>query len=141
MIDKAILYALKNRQLLKFLLIIATLTTLYFTLTPPDQLGNSRLYSYDKAGHFLIFFGWTLLFGLFMFSKRRTEMKFLLIFLAGSIFGVSIEIFQGILPIGRTMDVYDALVDLCGTATATGILFLIKRRYLSSEMEAQLKKI
>ena len=141
MIDKTILYCLKNRQLLKFLLILATLTTLFFTMLPPGQLGNSQLYSYDKAGHFLIFFGWTLLYGLFMFSKKRTEIKFVLIFLAGSIFGVSIEIFQGILPIDRTMDLYDALVDIFGTAAAIGILFLIKRRYLSSEMETQLKKI
>lgn len=141
MIDRAILYCLNNRQFIKILLILATLTTLFFTMLPPAQLGESQLYSYDKLGHFLIFFGWTLLYGLFMFSKNQTETKFVLIFLAGSVFGVSVEIFQGILPIARTMDAYDALADICGSAVAIGILFLIKRRYLSSEMEKRFKKI
>lgn len=141
MIDRTILYCLKNRQIIKILLILATLTTLFFTMLPAGQLGKSQLYSYDKLGHFLIFFGWTLLYGLFMFSKKRTEIKFVLIFLAGAVFGVSIEILQGILPIGRTMGASDALADISGSIVAIGILFLIKRRYLSSEMEKHLKKI
>jgi VanZ family protein len=141
MIDRAILYCLKNRQFIKILLIIATLVTLFFTMLPPERMGSSQLYSFDKLGHFLIFFGWTLLFGLFMFSKKRTEIKFILIFLIGSLFGISIEILQGILPIGRTMDMYDAVTDILGSFVAVVILFLIKRRYLSGEMEEELKKI
>lgn len=141
MIDRAILFCLKNRQLLKILLIIVTVLTLVLTMLPPGQMGGSKIFSYDKSGHFLIFFGWTLLYGLFMFTKKRTETKFLLIFLAGCFFGIAIEILQEILPFGRTMDPYDALVDICGSIVAIGILLLIKRRYLSREIEKQLKKI
>lgn len=141
MIDRAILYCLKNRQLVKFLLVLATLTTLFFTMLPPEQLGDSRLYDYDKIGHFLIFFGWTLLFGLLVFTQKQTETKLILIFLAGSVFGVSIEVLQELLPIGRTMDVWDAFVDICGSTVAIVMLFWIKRRYLSIEVSKQLKKI
>lgn len=141
MIDRAILYCLKHRQFLKILLILATLTTLFFTMLPAEQLGESNLYNYDKIGHFLIFFGWTLLYGLFMFTRKQTETKLILIFLTGAFFGISIEFLQEILPIGRTMDAYDALVDICGSIAAIGILFLIKRRYLSNEVEKQIKKI
>lgn len=141
MIDRAILYCLKNRQHIKILLALTTVVILLLTMLPPDRIGDSKVFNYDKLGHFIIFFGWTLLFGLFMFTKKQTEAKLLLIFLAGCIFGVSIEIFQGILPLGRTMDLNDALVDICGSIVAIGIIFLIKRRYLTAEMEKQLKKI
>lgn len=141
MIDSAILYCLKHRQLIKILLILATLTTLFFTMLPPEKLGESKLYNYDKIGHFLIFFGWTLLYGLFMFTKKQTETKLILIFFTGAFFGILIEILQGTLPIGRTMDLNDALVDICGSIVAIGILFLIKRKYLSNEVEKQLKEI
>lgn len=141
MIDRAILYCLKNRQLTKILLVLATVTTLLITMLPPEQLGESKLYNYDKAGHFFIFFGWTLLYGLFMFTKQQTETKLVLIFFAGCFFGISIEILQEILPIGRTMDIWDALVDICGTVVAICILFLIKHRYFNGEMAQQLKKI
>lgn len=141
MIDRAILYCLKNRLFIKILLVLVTLVTLFFTMLPAGQLGESMLYNYDKIGHFLIFFGWTLLYGLFMFTQQETETKLVLIFFAGVFFGVSIELLQEVLPIGRTMDVWDALVDSCGSLVAIGILFWIKRRYLSSEVAQQLKKI
>jgi len=141
MIDKAILFCLKNRNLIKSLLILATITTLIVTMLPPSKLGHSKLFMYDKLGHFLIFFAWTLLFGLFMFNKKRTETKFLLIFLSGSFFGIGIEILQELLPFGRTMDIRDAGLDILGSFIAIGILFFVKKRYLSQEMEDQLKKI
>lgn len=141
MIDRAILYCLKNRQYIKILLALTTLLILFLTLLPASSMGNSKVFDYDKIGHFGIFFGWTLLYGLFMFTKKHTETKLLLIFLAGCFFGISIEIFQGILPIDRHMELNDALVDIGGSLLAIGIIFLIKKRYLSSEMEKQLEKI
>lgn len=141
MIDRVILFCLNNRQLIKILLVITTLLILLVTMLPPDRLGESSVYDYDKLGHFLIFFGWTLLYGLFMFEKKRTETKFILIFIAGCLFGITIEILQGVLPIDRNMDLMDALTDVSASFIAIVLLFLIKRRYLSSEMEKQLKKI
>lgn len=141
MIDRIILFCLKNRTLINILLILTTLTILLLTMLPPSKLGESTLFSYDKLGHFVIFFGWTLLYGISMFNKKRTEAKFILVFLAGCLFGVLIEVLQGILPIGRDMDLYDALTDFFASFVAILVLFLIKRRYLSREMEKHLKRI
>lgn len=141
MIDKTILYCLKNRQYIKILLILTTLLILFLTLLPASQMSSSEVFNYDKAGHFIIFFVWTLLYGLFMFTRENTETKLLLIFLAGCFFGISIEIFQGILPIDRHMDLNDALVDIAGSLFAITLIFLVKRRYLTKEMEKQYEKI
>lgn len=141
MIDRVILFCLKNRQVINILLVLTTLLILTLTMLPPDKLGESEVYDYDKLGHFLIFFGWTLLFGLYMFTKKKTETKFVLIFIGGCVFGVAIEIFQEILPIDRDMDIYDALTDILASFTAMLLLFLVKRRYVSQEMEKQLKKM
>lgn len=141
MIDKTILYCLKNRQYIKILLILTTLLILFLTLLPASQMSSSEVFNYDKAGHFIIFFVWTLLYGLFMFTRENTETKLLLIFLAGCCFGISIEIFQGILPIDRHMDLNDALVDIAGSLFAITLIFLVKRRYLTKEMEKQYEKI
>lgn len=141
MIDRAILFCLKNRQFIKILLVLTTLIILVLTMLPQGELGGSNLFEYDKLGHFVVFFGWTLLFGLFMFTKKRTETKFILIFLAGCAFGVVIEVLQGVLPIDRSMDIVDAITDILASLFALLILFFIKRRYLSREMEKQLKNI
>lgn len=141
MIDRVILYCLRNRQYIKILLVLTTLIILLLTLLPAGQMGRSRVFDYDKFGHFTIFFGWTLLYGLFMFTKKHTETKLILIFIAGCFFGITIEVLQEILPIDRHMDIHDALVDMLGSLVAIGIIFLIKRRYLSSEMERHLEKI
>lgn len=141
MIDRIILFCLKNRQIIKILLALTTLIILLLTMLPPDKLGESSVYDYDKLGHFLIFFGWTLLYGLFMFEKKRTETKFILIFVVGCIFGIIIEILQGVLPIDRNMDLMDALTDIFASFIAMVLLFWIKRRYMDREMEKQLKNI
>lgn len=141
MIDKAVFYCLKHRQYIKILLILTTLIILFLTLLPSNQIGHPKIFDYDKIGHFIIFFGWTLLYGLFMFTKKNTETRLILIFLAGSSFGILIEVFQGILPIGRHMDINDALVDIGGSFLAISVIFLIKRRYLTSETAKKLKKI
>ena len=141
MIDRIILFCLKNKLLINVLLVLTTFVILFFTMMPQNQLGESTLYDYDKLGHFLIFFSWTLLYGIFTFNRRRTETKLILVFFAGAAFGIGIEILQGILPIGRTMDIYDAYSDIFASLLAIVCLFWIKRLYLSSEMEKQLKKI
>lgn len=141
MIDRLILFFLKNEQFIKILLFLTTLLIFLLTMLPPDKLGESSLYDYDKAGHFLIFFGWTLLYGLFMFSRKKTKTKVILIFLAGCLFGVAVEVLQEILPVNRNMDLYDALTDIVASFFAILVLFWIKRRYLSREMEKQLKNV
>ncbi len=129
MIGKFIIFLLRKRVIVTFLLFIITVITLYLTMMPADRLGDSSLFDYDKLGHFAMFFCWTFVFGLYMFSKKHFKTRLIFIFIAGSLFGILIEVFQEILPYGRQGDVEDAIADIAGSFSATLILYAIKKRY------------
>jgi VanZ family protein len=131
MIDKLLQYFVRNKHLVYTVFILITITTLTLTLLPSERLGQHRIFQYDKLGHFLLFFSWTLAFGFLSFSKKGTEnTNIIAIFFIGSMFGVTIEILQGLLPYGRSAGLYDAIADIFGSLSAAGILKLIKERYL-----------
>ena len=120
---------LKNKLLTGIILALATLTILYLTLSPSDQIGDFSVYQYDKLGHFILFFGWTFFFGLLVLSFKETNTNLLFVFITGSLFGISIEILQGVLPFGRTPDMGDAIADILGTLCATILLYFIRKNY------------
>lgn len=120
---------LNNKLLTGLILALSTLTILYLTLSPADQIGDFSIYQYDKLGHFVLFFGWTLFFGLLVLSFKETNTNLFFIFGTGSFFGISIEIMQGILPFGRTPDMGDAIADIMGTLCATILLYFIRKHY------------
>jgi VanZ family protein len=130
MIGKSIFFIVRNRNLVTALLIIATIVILALTMLPSNKLGDYKVYEYDKLGHFGLFFIWTFIFGLFNFSRKNFHVRLLTVFLAGSVFGIFIEIFQGALPYGRSASIYDALASIAGSFTATILLFWIKQRYM-----------
>lgn len=128
---KAILqFFLKNRLLIGFLLVASTMVIIFLTLFPSDKIGSSKLYQYDKLGHFGLFFSWTFLFGLLMISLKHLEASLVWIFITGSLFGLFIEFMQGALPFDRTPSFGDSIADIIGTFLATILLMLIKKRYL-----------
>ncbi|GAB3563938.1 hypothetical protein GCM10027578_08560 [Spirosoma luteolum] len=49
------------------------------------------------------------------------------VLLAGIGYGILIEIWQGIMPINRSFDLYDALADSIGTAAGIGVAMLLAR--------------
>ena len=127
---KYILQTLLNNKLLTgIILALATLTILYLTLSPSDQIGDFSVYQYDKLGHFTLFFGWTFFFGLLVLSFKEAKTNLLFVFITGSLFGITIEILQGVLPFGRTPDMGDAIADVLGTLFATILLFYIRKNY------------
>jgi VanZ family protein len=130
MIGKLVIFLLRKRAIITVLLFFITLIILYLTLIPAEQLGDSTLFDYDKLGHFMLFFSWTFVFGLYMFSARNFKTKLFFIFVAGSLFGILIEVAQEIMPYGRQGNVDDAIVDIAGCFTATLLLYGIKKRYL-----------
>ena len=111
------------------LLAISTLVILYLTLSPSDQIGDFSIYQYDKIGHFSLFFVWTFFFGLLILSFKDMDTNLLFVFITGSLFGITIEVLQGIMPFGRSADIGDAIADIIGTFCATILLYLIKERY------------
>lgn len=60
---------------------------------------------------------------LWCFSGRRQSW----VLVAGLVFGLLIEIYQGVMPIGRSFDLLDALADTVGTALGIGLFMGIRR--------------
>ncbi len=129
MMNKLFSFLTKNKKVIYILLTLITVAILLLTLLPANKLGSNRLYQYDKLGHFMMFFSWTFVFGLLHISRNREDSNLIFIFFVGALFGIGIEIMQGLMPFGRSIDLYDAIADILGTLSATFLLFLIKPIY------------
>ncbi|PKD45292.1 VanZ family protein [Rhodohalobacter barkolensis] len=130
MIKKILTFLFQNRRLIYGLFFLITISILALTLLPPENLGSNRLFQYDKVGHFMMFFSWTLVFGLLYISIKKEKSNLIIVFFAGAFFGIIVEILQVVLPFGRSLEFYDAIADILGTFSATFMLMLIKRNYL-----------
>src|SRR6056297_1590311 len=115
-------WLIKQKALIITSFIVTTIGIFALTLMPPENLGSPKLFQYDKLGHFLIFFVWTFLFALSVatFKNRQTPLFF--IFLAGSFFGISIEILQYLTQFGRSANFIDAAADIAGSLAAVLLL-------------------
>jgi VanZ family protein len=129
MIDRILTLFIENKQLSYALFFLCTLAILLLTLMPPDNLGSHSLFQYDKLGHFLMFFSWTLIYGFLSFARKGSKHTNLIaIFIIGSVFGVTIEFLQRVMPYGRSAGIYDAVADIIGCFSATAFLKLLKIR-------------
>lgn len=129
MIGKFISFLAERKYVVYLLFIAITLATLILTLLPPDNFQGRAIFSYDKIGHFLMFFGWSFMFGFSIIFYSRKEAPLLFIFVAGTLFGISIEYMQEWLAFGRTASWFDAAADSAGTLTAVIFLWWIKTKY------------
>lgn len=123
-------WLIKQKFLVLISFILTTIGIMILTLMPPENLGSSSLYNYDKLGHFSIFFIWTFLFALSVATFKNRKTPLFVIFLAGSFFGISIEILQYLTPYGRSANVLDAAADIVGSLAAVLLL-----RYLQKQTE------
>lgn len=129
MIDRIIELVIENKQISYALFFLTTLAILLLTLMPPDNLGSHRLFQYDKIGHFMMFFCWTLVYGFLSFARKGSQKTNLIaIFIIASLFGITVEILQRIMPYGRSAGIYDAVADILGSLSATILLNLLKAR-------------
>lgn len=117
---------LNNRITVSFAFLSITLLILYMTLMPSDRIGSFAIYEYDKLGHFMVFFVWSLSFGLLINSFKATYVNLYLVFFTGSLFGIFIELLQGWMEHGRTPDYADAIADILGCLVAVAVLKLMK---------------
>ncbi len=85
----------------------ATVFTLYAALAPGDDTGG--LIPWDKAKHFIVFYGLTFLATMALPKSRPWKIGAVLL-----AFGVAIEILQGLPIIGRDCDVFDVVADMLG---------------------------
>lgn len=109
----------RSHALSLILAVAWTLAILALCSIPGDELPQVRLISADKIGHFTIFagFGW-----LWMRSLRmNVRSRFRWVVAAGLSYAVLTEIYQGIVPIGREPDAWDAVANSAGLLAGAGL--------------------
>jgi len=99
-----------------------TIVLLFLTLVPSNMLGHSKLWSYDKLGHLLMFGSWTFFLGLYNYINTKSPTKLWIIFVAGVLFGALVEFLQYVMPFHRDPDLYDLLFDTIGCFLAVLLL-------------------
>lgn len=87
--------------------VAATVFTLWAALSPGDD--KAGLIPWDKAKHFIVFYGLTFLAAIALPRSRWWKIAVVLLG-----FGIGIEILQGLPIIGRDADIFDVVADGCG---------------------------
>ncbi len=87
-----------------------------------------------------MFFIWTFLLGLYLISIKKYNVSLIAIFIAGTLFGISIEIAQEMLPYGRNGNLYDAIADALGSLSAVLLLAFLKKNYRIEDSIRTVKK-
>jgi VanZ family protein len=109
------------RQSLFFWLALGWSIAIFIACSVP-QNGVPSLSNSDKVQHAAVF----LVFGvLWMWSGRKPGW----VIGVGSGFGMLIEIWQGVMPLGRSFDWYDGLADAVGVLLGVGLV-LLGRKFL-----------
>lgn len=125
MIAKILGYLERHTYMLYATLAVLTVITVTLTLLPSEKLIDARIFRYDKLGHMLMFGSWTFLLGLIQLVSDRKPLPLFYIFVAGSLFGITVEVMQEVLPVDRSMDIFDAIADIIGCLVAVGFLKII----------------
>jgi glycopeptide antibiotics resistance protein len=97
---------------------------------PAKYLVESRVFQYDKLGHFALFGGWAFLYGLFvMYYRRKTDVGLKRIFWIAFLFGAFIELYQHIMPVNRSGNLADLAANGLGCLAAVLALGIIKQYF------------
>lgn len=116
----------ENSYLLPLGVAILTIVMLLLTLSPSDFLGKSKMWSYDKIGHILMFGSWCFIVGLYFQISFPSKVNLWGVFASGTVFGLLIEVLQYVLPLKRHADPIDFLCDVIGCLAAVWILKKIR---------------
>ncbi|TAE30847.1 MAG: VanZ family protein [Cytophagales bacterium] len=108
-----------NRTLFLWLAIGWTVAMFVACSWPGKDAPN--LSNNDKWGHALMF---AIFAVLWMLTKRKTAVWVLGV---GIAYGLFTEVWQGVMPIGRSFDWYDLLADAVGVVIGVGVASLVMR--------------
>ena len=103
----------------RLLAVLWTLAIFIGCSLPGVEFPEAPVVQTDKLLHFGAFFG----FGwLWMLALRHRPARHWWVLAGGILFGVFTEVYQGIMPLGRLFDPFDALADAVGVLAAVLVL-------------------
>jgi VanZ family protein len=117
----------RHKHIIGTLYALFTSSILIGTLIPGSSLSEYEVFSYDKLMHLLAFMAWTLGTGICWraYNNRRAPLKLLVV--APILFGIAIEVLQGILPTNRSPEWMDVVFDAIGTILGLLVYLLLLR--------------
>ena len=117
----------RHKHIIGTLYALFTSSILIGTLIPGTSLSEYEVFSYDKLMHLLAFMAWTLGTGICWraYNNRRAPLKLLVV--APILFGIAIEVLQGILPTNRSPEWMDVVFDAIGTILGLLVYLLLLR--------------
>ena len=90
---------------------------------PGASVPDLTLFTFDKLGHFGMFF-----IGALLWLRAWPERPGW-VFAAGIAFSVGTELYQGLVPfLGRSADPFDVLADVLGLTAGLGVALWLRRR-------------
>ncbi|WP_188112083.1 VanZ family protein [Aquimarina sp. RZ0] len=94
--------------------------------------GGANIQGSDKVGHLLVYLFFTIFWFLFFFYSEKKRKSFvqsiLLASILGVVYGMLMEIFQGVFTSYRTPDWNDIVANAIGVIIAVVILKLLKNK-------------
>ena len=115
------------RLLIGIVYLLTTLLILLGTLIPGSNLPEHPVFSYDKLVHAAAFMVWTLATGITWRAFQPQRLSLTVLIVAPLLFGVAIEVLQGILPTSRSPEWMDVIFDALGTFFGLLVYLLILR--------------
>ncbi len=117
----------RHKHIIGILYALFTSSILIGTLIPGSSLSEYEVFSYDKLMHLLAFMAWTLGTGICWraYNDQRAPLKLLVV--APILFGIAIEVLQGILPTNRSPEWMDVVFDAIGTILGLLVYLLLLR--------------
>jgi VanZ family protein len=123
------------KQIFFWLALTWTFVVAFLCLASFGNMPNVGLQNADKYAHFTFHFVFTVLWFLY-FNFKRTESSnaktILMVFLLSFIYGISVEIMQGMFTINRKADIFDVLANTTGAVMAV-IVIRLYQKYLRKE--------
>lgn len=128
---KLIKHLLKAKALLLFAVLYTAILT-YGSLANSQDLPSVSLKTSDKALHFIGYFVFFIFWFFYLFIRNKTTLKniFLKIFIAGTLFGIIIEILQTVVTTSRQADIYDIIANCFGLFIAALLLYVFRKKLI-----------
>ena len=126
---------MKSRRLIRLCAGAWTIAVLGILSIPGSELPELPAFGLDKLAHFVIFAILGVIW--FLSFEDRFKRPGVAVLIAGILFAGFGEVYQGLLPINRTPDIFDVLANCVGVLIAVVLVQTLRSRREASKSVSQ----